>query len=75
MEITYDKQADALYIEFKAGKVSKTEEVDKDTFIDSFSDGSVKGIEVLAASKRAFDVDNPLVVVYLKNLDAKVLKQ
>lgn len=74
MEIEYDKEADALYIEFKSGKVAKTDEVDKDTFIDYFSDGTVKGIEILAASKKAFDINDPFVV-YLKNLDAKVLKK
>ena len=74
MEIEYDKKADAMYIEFKSGKTAKTEEIDNDTFIDYFADGTVKGIEILAASKRAFDIDNPFVV-YLKNLDAKVLKK
>ena len=74
MQIEYDKEADALYIEFKPGKVEKTEEVDKDTFIDYFSDGTVKGIEVLSASKKAFDLGNPFVV-YLKNLDAQIITQ
>ena len=74
MEIEYDKEADALYIELKPGKVAKTEEVDSDTFIDYLTDGSVKGIEVLTASHRVFDIDNPLVV-YLKNLDAKIIKK
>ena len=74
MEIEYDKEADALYIEFKSGKVGKTEEVDKNTFIDYFPDGTVKGIEILAASHRAFDINNPLVV-YLKNLDAKIIEK
>ena len=73
MEIEYDKQADALYIEFKPGKVARTQEVDKDTFIDYFNDGTVKGIEILAASRRAFSIDDPFVV-YLKNLDVKVIK-
>ena len=73
MEINYDKEADALYIGFKSGKVAKTEEVDGDTFIDYFSDGSVKGIEILAASHKAFDVEP--FVVYLKNLDAKVISK
>ena len=73
MEIEYDKEADSLYIEFKSGKVAKTEEVNEETFIDYFSDGSVKGIEILAASHRAFDIDNPFVV-YLRNLEAKVMK-
>lgn len=74
MEIDYDKKADALYIQFKSGKVARTEEVDKDTFIDYFSNGTVKGIEILAASHKVFDVDNPFVV-FLKNLDAKVVKK
>ncbi len=72
MQIEYDKEADTLYIEFKPGKVVKTEEVDKDTFIDYFSDGTVKGIEVLSASKKTFDLDNPYVI-YLKNLDAQII--
>ena len=74
MEIEYDKEADALYIELKPGKVSRTEEVDKDTFIDYFADGTVKGIEILSASRKAFDEKNPFVV-YLKNLDLKVINK
>ena len=74
MEIDYDKEADALYIELKPGKVAKTEEVGKDTFVDYFSDGTVKGIEILAASHKAFDLENPFVV-YLKNLDLKIIKK
>ena len=74
MEIEYDKKADAMYIEFKSGKTAKIEEIDNDTFIDYFADGTVKGIEILAASHRASDMDNPFVV-YLKNLDAQVLKK
>ena len=73
MEIVYEKESDAVYIEFKPGKVARTEEVDKDTFIDYFENGTVKGIEILAASKKTFDLDNPFVV-YLKNLDAKIIK-
>lgn len=74
MELDYDKEADALYIEFKPGKVARTEEVDRDTFIDYFADGTVKGIEILSASKKAFDETNPFIV-YLKNLDLKVIKK
>ena len=74
MEINYDKDADALYIELKPGKVARTEEIDKDTFIDYFANGTVKGIEILSASNKAFDVDNPFVV-YLKNPDAKIVKK
>lgn len=74
MEIEYDKNADALYIEFKPGKVSKTEKVDKDTYIDYSANGDVKGIEILAAANKAFDIKKPFVV-YLKNLNAEVLKK
>jgi len=74
MEIEYDKDSDAIYIELKAGKVGSTEEIDQNTFIDYFPDGTVKGIEILNASKRTFDINNPFVV-FLKNLDAKVVKK
>ena len=73
MEINYEKESDAIYIEFKSGIVARTDEIDKDTFIDYFADGTVKGIEILEASKKAFDLENPFIV-RLKNLDAKVIK-
>ena len=73
MEIEYDKESDSLYIKFKPGRAAETREVNSDTYVDYFADGTVKGIEILSASFKAFDLDNPFVV-YLKNLEAKTLK-
>ncbi len=52
MEITFDEEADALYIKFGRGKCSRNKKMDKDTILDLDSKGRVLGIEMLNASKR-----------------------
>jgi uncharacterized protein YuzE len=52
MEITYDKEADALYIEFRKGKFAKNKKIDDFTIFDLDADGNLLGIELLDASKR-----------------------
>ena len=52
MEITFDKEADALYIEFKKGAFGSNKKIDADTVIDLDKDGKLLGIEFLSASKR-----------------------
>ena len=52
MKITYDKEADALYIEFKHGKFAKNKKLDDFTILDLDKDGKILGIEFLDASKR-----------------------
>ncbi len=52
MEITYDKKADAMYIEFRKGKSVKNKKIDDFTIIDLDKDGNMLGIEFLDASKR-----------------------
>ena len=52
MELTYDKDADALYIELKKGQFSKNKKVDDLTILDLDADGNILGIEILCASKR-----------------------
>jgi uncharacterized protein YuzE len=52
MEITFDKQADAIYIYLKKRKVFQTKEITDDTIADLDKDGNVIGIELLSASKR-----------------------
>ena len=52
MEINYDKEADAIYIEFRKGKFSKNKKIDEFAVIDLDQDGNILGIEVLNASKR-----------------------
>jgi len=52
MEISYDKDADAMYIEFRKGDFSKNKKIDDFTIIDIDSKGNILGIELLDASKR-----------------------
>ena len=52
MKITFDKRADAIYIYLTQKKVTKTEELDANTFVDYDQKGEVVGIELLGASKR-----------------------
>ena len=52
MKITYDPDADAMYIRLKEGKVNKTKEVDKNTILDYDKDGNVIGIEILFVKER-----------------------
>ena len=52
MEIRYDKQADAMYIEFRKGDFFRNKKVDDFTVIDFDEKGNILGIELLDASKR-----------------------
>jgi uncharacterized protein YuzE len=53
MKVTYDKEANAVYIQFKDEAIDESDE-DKngDVIIDYAADGSVVGIEVLNASEK-----------------------
>ncbi len=66
MEISYDKQADAMYIEFRKGKFAKNKKIDDFTVIDLDSDGNILGIELLDVSKRI--PAESLSEVHVKNL-------
>ena len=57
MEITYDKNADAMYIEFRKGKSVKNKKIDDFTIIDLDKDGNMLGIEFLDASPEKFPSD------------------
>ena len=52
MKITYDKEADAMYVELTDKKFSKCKEIDKNTILDLDEEGNVIGIELLFVSKR-----------------------
>ena len=54
MRITYDKEADALYIAFGEGPAT-VEEVAGGIALDRDSEGRLLGIETLDASKRLAD--------------------
>lgn len=44
---TYDREADALYIELSGGEFGRTDEIDSGTLVDLDTDGGVLGIEVI----------------------------
>ena len=52
MEITFDKEANALYIEFSKGEFAANKKIDDDTIIDLDKDENILGIELLNVSKR-----------------------
>lgn len=51
MKISYDPEADAVYITLKGHGVVRTERLGQDIAIDYGPDGEIHGIEVLAASE------------------------
>ena len=52
MKITFDKEADAVYIWFSTGEFASNKKIDDDTIIDLDKDGNILGIELLSVSKR-----------------------
>ncbi len=69
MKLDYDKEVDALYIQFLNEKASETEEVEPGIIVDFTKDGPVLGIEILNASKRL------LVMESIKDLIDKMKLQ
>jgi uncharacterized protein YuzE len=70
MEIEYNKDADALYIEFRKGAFAKNKKIDEFTVLDLDKEGNVLGIEMLSASKRI--PPKSLSQVSVKNIVAAV---
>ncbi len=66
MKITYDSEADALYIEFRKGTFFKNKAIDDLTILDLDKEGNLLGIELLDASKRI--PPSSLSEVSVKNL-------
>ncbi len=52
MKITYDKEADALYMCVNRGKIKKTVEINSRVLVDVGDEGKVIGIELLFVSER-----------------------
>ena len=52
MEITFDKEADAVYIEFSSGEFASNKKIDDNTIVDLDKDGNILGIEILSVSER-----------------------
>ncbi|MCX7000360.1 MAG: DUF2283 domain-containing protein [Candidatus Sumerlaeota bacterium] len=53
MKIKYFQDTDTLYIEFKAGEVAETKDLDENTLLDLDRDGNICTITVEHASERA----------------------
>ena len=52
MEISYDEEADAMYIKFRDGEFGSNKKIDGNTIIDLDKDGNLLGIELLSVKKR-----------------------
>ena len=52
MKITFDKEADAMYIEVSDEEFAKNRKIDSETIIDLDANGKIIGIELLNVSKR-----------------------
>lgn len=52
MNISFDEQADALYIQFREGSVSRTIKLQDGILMDIDDSGAIFGIEILDASIR-----------------------
>ncbi len=66
MEIKYDKEADAVYIELRKGNFSKNKKIDDLTIFDLDKEGNLLGIEILEASSRI--PKESLAKVHVKNI-------
>jgi uncharacterized protein YuzE len=51
MNISYDKDADCLYIQFQHGKVKKTRKIDEGILVDLDDKGRIYGIEIVGVSE------------------------
>ena len=70
MQVTYSKEADAMYIRFGEdgeGKVARTEEIKPDLLLDYDHDGRLYGLELL-------DVSTKVPHEALKNFQIGVLE-
>ena len=52
MKVTYDPDADAMYVRLTNEKFSKTKIIDNNTILDLDKKGEVIGIELLFVSRR-----------------------
>ena len=66
MEITYDKDAYAMYIRFSRAGFAKNKKIDNQTIIDIDKNEQIIGIEILGVSKRI--PKNFLQSVKVKNI-------
>ncbi|NQT24936.1 DUF2283 domain-containing protein [candidate division KSB1 bacterium] len=68
MKISYDKQADAIYIQLSQLKPDGVLEVKNEINVDVTPDGKIVGIEILNASERLDD----LKTIFSYEIDASL---
>lgn len=54
MKVTYDEQADAMYIYFSELPVASTKKVGEGVFVDLDGNGVIRGLEILSPIGRGF---------------------
>jgi len=57
VKLSYDKKADALYLQIGDAPVARTETVRPGLMVDVDEDGNVIGIEVLSVARQMPDAD------------------
>ena len=67
MKITYDKDADAMFIELKEGEFAKNKKLNDYTILDLDKDGNLLGIEILFVKEK---MPNLLKEIKVENLIA-----
>jgi uncharacterized protein YuzE len=65
MRITYDTEADALYVQLREGEFAANKEVAEGVILDMGEGGVVLGIEILEASTRLSPIDLAQVEVLM----------
>jgi len=63
MQINFDPQADALYIQFREGEVDDTLEAGKYVYVDVDKEGMPLGLEILFAGRLLAEEDITSVTV------------
>lgn len=69
MQIQFDSQADALYIQFRQGEVDDTLEAGKYVYIDLDKEGMPLGLEILFAGRLLSEEDITRVTVNISRGD------
>ena len=57
MKVTYDSEADAMYIYLNEREVARTVRVSDRVLVDLDDEGNLRGVEVLFVSKALADTD------------------
>jgi uncharacterized protein YuzE len=57
MKVTYDSDADAMYIYLNEREVARTVQVSDRVLVDLDDEGNLRGVEVLFVSKALADTD------------------